>query len=105
MPQLCNGSAAPSAATKPSGPSTVWAIGSPAGRTVGAQALTIPANNNIAQRRTTGRNKHGDKTATNPTLETQTLNEDYNAFARKVLSHITYSKRALGLLRKFWFKV
>jgi len=43
--------------------------------------------------------------ATNPTQETQTLNEDYNAFARKVLSHITYSKQAVGLLRKFWFKV
>jgi len=32
-----------------------------------------------------GGKKHGDKVATNPTQETQTLNEDYNAFARKVL--------------------
>ncbi|HCK20488.1 MAG TPA: hypothetical protein DHW36_18400 [Thalassospira sp.] len=59
----------------------------------------------MAQRRKTGRKKHADKTVTNPKQETGTLNEDHNAFARKVLSHITYSRQADGLLRKFWFKV
>jgi len=59
----------------------------------------------MAQRRKMGRKKHADKTTTNPKQETGTLNEDHNAFARKVLSHITYSRLADGLLRKFWFKV